>query len=934
VGLKDFSTGQRWSSDSEPDLGLGMVVDAANRRVRIFFPDSGVDRTYTMNDAPLSRVVFDIDDEVIFGDQQIGKITAVSLSEGIANYQIRCDDRVMEVPETQILSGSSQFPALERLVRGRWDRASWYRMRRDITHYRPTVVGSNVRGLIGPRVTLVPHQLYIAQTLSERHAPRVLLSDEVGLGKTIEAGLIIHQQLVTGRATRVLVLVPDSLVHQWLVEMKRRFALSMSVVTQEALDDDQVNAFEEEQLFICPLSLLTNDAAYLQHAVGVDWDLVVVDEAHHIEWHVDEASWEYSCLEQLSQVAQGMLLLTATPEQMGAESHFGRLRLLDPARYEDYNEWRAEESQFKAVNEALEMITKDHASVDTAAVDALLTEDEKSELAQKSGPTRATWLENVLLDRHGTGRVVFRNTRRVIADLLPGRALETYPLSLPTTDGSWPAHGDGGLYPDMVLGEGWVDRDPRAQWLVDFLKRNKHEKVLVIAHYRETVEALESWLTLRHGVRAAAFHDGMNLVNRDRAAAWFAEEDMGAQVLLCSEIGSEGRNFQFSSNLVLFDLPRHPDLLEQRIGRLDRIGQNQRVMIHVPFMEGTAQQSLLTIYDESFSAFVAASLANGAVFQENQSLIQDCLNEPELDHRSLLDHLSREVQSFRTELAAGRDRLLERSSFDEAGAAETMAQVEAFDDDPWLELWLLNALDRFGIESEEMSDRVKLIRPTGHRMVEQLSSLPVEGFSATFDRDVALAREDVEWLTWEHPFVVEFLELFSSGEYGTANAAIVKSDVLEAGTVLIECVFSPLVVAPKSLQVARFCELKPLRVVVKNGEVWTDAVSSEHIDETRLKIERKPVQSVVEKLAPKLKSMVRTAAEFAHADFMGDYVDAAYDAEDHFDGEIDRMQSVGQRNPSIRSDEIEALLTHKTEISKALKSVSARLDSIRLVLAT
>ncbi|NVK12352.1 MAG: RNA polymerase-associated protein RapA [Gammaproteobacteria bacterium] len=934
MGLNDFSTGQRWSSDSEPDLGLGIVVDAANRRVRIFFPDTGVDRTYTMNEAPLSRVVFDVGDDVVFGDRQEGRVSGVSLSGGLANYQITADDEVFEVPETQILSGSSQFPALDRLVRGRWDRASWYRMRREITNHRPLIDGSEVRGLIGPRVSLVPHQFYIAHSLSNRHAPRVLLSDEVGLGKTIEAGLIIHQHLVTGRASRVLVLVPDSLVHQWLVEMKRRFALAMSIVTQDALDDDQVNAFEEEQLFICPTSLLTSDASYLQHALSVDWDLVVVDEAHHIEWHVDEASWEYSCLEQLSQAAKGLLLLTATPEQMGAESHFGRLRLLDPARYDDFDAWQAEESQFKAVNDALEQISKHRDDYDIGPIEALLSDDELIDLKSKHGEERAKWLEEVLLDRHGTGRVVYRNTRRVIADLLPGRSMESHALPHPVEDYDWPSEGDAGLYPEVVLGDGWVERDPRAHWLVEFLKRHKNDKVLVIAHYRETVEALESWLTLRHGIRAAAFHEGMNLVNRDRAAAWFADQEMGAQVLLCSEIGSEGRNFQFSSNLVLFDLPRHPDLLEQRIGRLDRIGQQNRVQIHAPYIEGTAQESLLKIYDDAFSAFVGASLANGAVFQDNMALVQECLNEPTLDHAPLIQHLSTQVQEARKVLSEGRDRLLERSSFNEHYAAHTLELVEAFDDDPWLELWLLNALDRFGIESEEMSERVILIRPTGHRMVEQLSTLPVEGFSATFDREVALAREDVEWLTWEHPFVMEYLELFGSGEYGTANAAIVKTPELDPGTVLLECVFSPLVVAPKALQVARYCELKPLRVVLKNGAVWDNPVSSELIDETRLKIERKPVQSVVEKLAPKLKPMVRVAAEFAHADFMGDYVDAAYDAEDRFDAEIERLQSLRLRNPSIRSDEIDALMRQKAGVIKALKSVNARLDSIRLVLAT
>jgi ATP-dependent helicase HepA len=107
----------------------------------------------------------------------------------------------------------------------------------------------------------------------------------------------------------------------------------------------------------------------------------------------------------------------------------------------------------------------------------------------------------------------------------------------------------------------------------------------------------------REGIRAAVFHEGMSIVERDRAAAWFSEEDSGAQVLLCSEIGSEGRNFQFASHLVMFDLPFNPDLLEQRIGRLDRIGQAHDIQIHVPYLEKTAQSVLVRWYHEGLDAF-------------------------------------------------------------------------------------------------------------------------------------------------------------------------------------------------------------------------------------------------------------------------------------------------------------------------------------------
>ena len=109
----------------------------------------------------------------------------------------------------------------------------------------------------------------------------------------------------------------------------------------------------------------------------------------------------------------------------------------------------------------------------------------------------------------------------------------------------------------------------------------------------QTAIDLEKYLHLNVGVRSAAFYEGLSIVERDRAAAYFADSQAGAQSLICSEIGSEGRNFQFAHHLILFDLPVHPDLLEQRIGRLDRIGQRHNIQIHVPYIAGESPRNTL-----------------------------------------------------------------------------------------------------------------------------------------------------------------------------------------------------------------------------------------------------------------------------------------------------------------------------------------------------
>ncbi len=196
-------------------------------------------------------------------------------------------------------------------------------------------------------------------------------------------------------------------------------------------------------------------------------------------------------------------------------------------------------------------------------------------------------LVSMLMDRHGTSRVLFRNTRNGVKGF-PKRELHTIRLPLPTQyqtaikvsgimgarkNGrrARPRHALSGADLSGIEGDTgtWWNFDPRVEWLMGHLTSHRSQKVLVICAKAATALQLEQVLREREGIRAAVFHEGMSIIERDRAAAWFAEEDTGAQVLLCSEIGSEGRNFQFASNLVMFDLPFNPDLLEQRIGRLD-----------------------------------------------------------------------------------------------------------------------------------------------------------------------------------------------------------------------------------------------------------------------------------------------------------------------------------------------------------------------------
>jgi ATP-dependent helicase HepA len=229
-----FAPGQRWISNTESELGLGVVEECVSRRVVVRFPAAQVQRSYAMDNAPLTRVLYPLGETVSTVDG--ARLTVMSRTEhgSLLRYTGTDEDGVeLTIDEVQLDSFARFSRPQDRLLAGQVDPNAHFISRLETLRQRQRHAGSAAHGLLGARVALLSHQLYIANEVGARHAPRVLLADEVGLGKTIEAGLIIHQQLVTGRAKRALFVVPDSLVHQWLVEMLRRFNLRLTILDEE-----------------------------------------------------------------------------------------------------------------------------------------------------------------------------------------------------------------------------------------------------------------------------------------------------------------------------------------------------------------------------------------------------------------------------------------------------------------------------------------------------------------------------------------------------------------------------------------------------------------------------------------------------------------------------------------------------------------------------
>lgn len=928
-----------------------MVIAAEGRTVTMRFGEDERDHMFALESAPLSRIRFSVGDVVRLADGDRIAVESVEEHDAVLVYRGKSTDgRTLDFVETAIAPNQSFNRPVERLLHGQIDDDRWFGLRFRTLENRHRLYREPLWGLLGGRTALLPHQLHVANEVARRHAPRVLLADEVGLGKTIEAGLIAHYQIVTERIRRVLIVVPESLLHQWLVEMKRRFNLHFSVfdaerceamdggVAEEAgIDDRQThhNPFLEEQLVLVSREFLLGDARRGRQCIEAGWDLLIVDEAHHLTLDDHGVGAAYRLVESLTAVCTGVLLLTGTPRQLGAAGHFARLRLLDPDRYHDPALLEREQRDFEPLADLVEALLEDR-PLTASELEQLRARNVSDigarELEERDGRDR---IIDRLLDRFGTGRVLFRNTRASVSGF-PRRLVFPYPLEgAAEQDVLVDADVEDRLYPERTLMDGgdehWASRDPRVGWLQDWLLRHADEKALVICANPATSTALTHLLKLRAGVSCAAFHEGLGLVERDRAAAWFADSSEGCQALICSEIGSEGRNFQFARHLVLFDLPLSPDLLEQRIGRLDRIGRDSDVPIHVPYPQGSAHHRLFSWFHKGLDAFEDIGSVNQLVFEQVRERLLASLEDSEVDSAPLIEESRRLRDCLRNEMRAGRDRLLEYHSCRPGRAQRLLEEARREDQDPTLRGWLELACDCYDISLEPYRRNSVLVRP-GSRMLTPVPGLPDEGIGATFDRNTALENEDLEFLGWEHPVVDAIADLVLNTERGNAAICALSHPELPRGRLAVECVF--VVEAPLFSRPELVCHVPPLLVSEihdEEGNRLDPELDHMTVNDRRVPLKYKTSRQIIDIKRQALRDILDRVAIDVNQRAAGLLRDHGRQGLEDLKEGLARLRYLREINPNVRQDEVD----HQTElvdaVVRALKEPRVRLDAVRVL---
>ncbi|BCU07563.1 RNA polymerase-associated protein RapA [Allochromatium tepidum] len=927
--MQDFVPGQRWLSETQTELGLGLVEAVEGRHVRLVYPATGENRLYARGEAPLARLVVGRGERIRDRAGRELRVLEARTEQGLIIY--RGEDPsglIRELPEAELDDRLSFNRPGQRLLAARLDSDHWFRLRYRTWLQGMRAAGSSTLGLVGARVALIPHQLHIAAEVSRREAPRVLLADEVGLGKTIEAGLILHRMRLNGGARRVLILTPEPLLHQWLVEMRRRFNLAPALFDQERFEsvrDD--NPFLSEQRVLCGLEWLVESPVAERAVLEAPWDLLIVDEAHHLTWSETEAGPAYRLVEALASRIPSVLLLTATPEQLGRAGHFGRLRLLDPARFHDPIAFQEEEARYAPIAALAARL------LDDEPLDATERAQLASLLGDIEGLDRETLIER-LIDRHGTGRVLFRNTRATIPGF-PRRELIAYPLPEPD---AYRALADpdplARLTPEYAHGLDWEAVDPRIDWLIATLRDLRPAKVLLICAGARTVLELREALRRRAGIHAAVFHEGMEIVERDRAAAYFAAVEDGTQILLCSEIGSEGRNFQFVHHLILFDLPLEPDLLEQRIGRLDRIGQTQTIRLHVPYLRGGPMETLFRWYAEGLGAFGHLCPAAAAVHERLGERLREALADPALTE-ALITETRTLADQLNGELAAGRDRLLELHSHRLTRDAALIESIAAIDAEHSVADYLRDFWDAFGVEHEPGPGGSLVVRPGPQMLQETFPRLPEDGLTATFDRAQALAHEDREFLTWEHPMTREAMELLTASELGSAALILIRGDTrFPRATLLLEILYVAECPAPPELQVEHFMPPTLVRLLLDaDGRDRAAEIAHESLRGDCLSHNGKLARALIASQASRLAELLERGEGLAQGALESLEQEARTRMHQALGDELERLLTLAKINPTVRPDEIARLRHRRERLDALLGRIHLRLDALRLIVA-
>ena len=491
--------------------------------------------------------------------------------------------------ETSTADLSAYLPLLARLRNGAWPQPDWSAIVDDAAQVWARPGFDTFLAL--PRLRFAPfdYQLRAARTVLQRMRGRGILADEVGLGKTIEAGLVLSELRMRGLADHVLVIVPAGLVDQWRDELERKFGLPTTITRSGSIPARETGM--DRPVTIASLAAARRDPL-LGRLTDTNWDLVIFDEAHRLR---NPRSSSGKLARRLR--ARYLLMLTATPVENKLSDLYQLVSLVAPGVL-------GTPAQFRAKHGAASLESRPH-NVEELRVRTrdVMVRHRRSEVAVMLPPRLAeTILVTPGIDEAGLYADIVRRVRTTATG--SGRTRLAL-RGLTRLAGSSPA----AAAPTLAK-LGWNDlaeraraiREPdKVRVLVELLRRhvNRDEKVLVFTGFRQTLDALVAAVG-RAGLSSALYHGSLTRTEKESAIAEFRAE---TPILLSTESAGEGRNLQFCHVMVNFDLPWNPMQIEQRLGRLHRVGQEHDVTLTNLVCRGSIEQQVMHVLEAKINLF-------------------------------------------------------------------------------------------------------------------------------------------------------------------------------------------------------------------------------------------------------------------------------------------------------------------------------------------
>jgi len=668
------------------------------------------------------------------------------------------DPALVEVPQETPIDEVAPPSPLQALASGTPGSPRAFALRTRVLRLEALRRADSLGALLSSRVHVLPHQVGAAGRILADRTPRFVLADEVGLGKTVEAGLVFAGMRQLGIAERVLVVVPEHLAFQWLAELFHKFNALFTLLTKERIAElgGLDVALSRSPLAIVSHELLVENPALALFASQVPWDLVIVDEAHHIA--NDEL---HDAVAPIAQASFGLLLLTATPVRLDPKEYFRLLSMVEPVPSASLQEFLERIEQHEAYAEVARALLAGEPAA--AALKRLrkLSPDDEFFGAERERDELLGWLS----DRYSLSGRLIRN-RRVKVGAFTARVLRRR---------------------DVAEGE-------KAKAIVECCAglARKGEKVLVFGHEVDALRELQLGIA-EAGLEALLYDAAPSLEARDRLVARFRDPE-GPMILLSGESGGEGRNFQFAHHLCCADLPESPLVLEQRIGRLDRLGQQHPVEIHV-FAEPGEEAFLADLYQKEIGIFdepvggldsVLASLPEElaalgrkrtdrtrAAFRKELAARVAEARRAQHEGDPLLDIRSSALEELGQLVANGFERLGDEPPEE---LPEALVSLSTFLEEE-LEEAVAEVGRRIGmdVDTDQNVHPFEVAFTFGAGMkIEALPGMALpeepETWLGSFWRETAVARDELHWFATGHRLVEALLGIVRDGNAGRSAA--------------------------------------------------------------------------------------------------------------------------------------------------------------------